>query len=182
MDAITLPNSSQLYVVVGGRAAAGRMLELAARLAQRGPLLMLDCGNRANPLPLVRELRRLTPDPAGVLRQARAARAFTCWQAAALLEEAARTSLRQPVLIFDLLATFYDESVTYREANRLLEQALDSVTHLRQSAPVVISARPAPVEFPERRSFLKKVCDLSDALWVEEDREENQPRQLSFFS
>ena len=29
----------------------------------RGPLLMLDCGNRANPLPLVRELRRLTHDP-----------------------------------------------------------------------------------------------------------------------
>ena len=33
MDTLALPDSNQLYVVVGGRAAASRLLELAAHLA-----------------------------------------------------------------------------------------------------------------------------------------------------
>ena len=96
MDTLTLPDSNELYVVVGGHLAAGRLLDLAARLSLRGPLLLLDCGNRANPIPLVRELRRLTQDPVKPLSNIQTARAFTCYQVTALLEDAASRPIQYP--------------------------------------------------------------------------------------
>jgi hypothetical protein len=177
MDAITLPDANQLYVVVGGHAAAGRLLELAARLALRGPLLLLDCGNRANPLPLVRELRRLTPDPLRALGNIQVARAFTCFQVTALLEQVAFFPTQQPLLIFDLLATFYDESVSCAEGRRLLERSLRCIRHVRRSAPVLISARTPPADFPERARFVEMVCGISDRYWVEERAAPPQPKQ-----
>lgn len=178
MDAITLPDANQLYVVVGGRAAAGRLLELAARLALRGPLLLLDCGNSANPLPLVRELRRLTPDPLRALGNIQAARAFTCYQVTALLEQVAFFPAQQPLLIFDLLATFYDESVSYAEGCRLLEKSLHCIRCVRRSAPVLISARCPPAGFPERRAFVEMLCHISDRYWVEESVLPPRPEQM----
>lgn len=181
MDAITLPITAQLYVIIGGQTAANQLLNLAARLAVRGPLLLLDCGNRANPLPLARELRRLTPDPVRALHNIHAARAFTCYQAAALLDQAASLPQPQPVLIFDLLATFYDEDIAYAESRRLLEQALDCIAQVRHSAAVVVSARPPLASFPQRAGFLEMVCGLSDRFWVEEAPSPTPPRQLSLF-
>jgi hypothetical protein len=182
MDKLIIPNSNKLYFVVGGRAANDRLLDLAASLAVRGPLLILDCGNRANPLPLVRELRRLTNDPVQALTNIRVARAFTCYQVTVLLEGQASQPIQQPVLIFDLLATFYDESLTYMEGRRLLEQSLRYMTHICRSAPLLASSRPPPAEFPERKSFLELVCDHSDVLWLEEAPIVSQPQQLSFLS
>lgn len=180
MNRLTIPEPHQCYVVIGGRTAASRLLDLAARLAIRGPLLLLDCGNRANPLPIVRELRRLTNDPVRALGQIQTARAFTCYQAAALLEEAARRPMSYPVLIVDLLATFYDESVTLREGNRLLEQSLRCITQIHAAVPSVISAQPPRAAFPERAHFLEKVIQLADLLWVEDLPALRQPQQLSF--
>lgn len=168
MDAITLPESNQLYAVIGGRAAVARLLDLAARLALRGPLLLLDCGNRANPLPLARELRRLTLDPLRAMGNIQVARAFTCFQVKALLEQVAFFPARQPLLILELLATFYDESVSYEEGRRLLEQSLYCVSHVRRSAPVLISARQPPAEFPERAAFVTMLCNAADQYWLEE--------------
>ncbi|MDR3572994.1 MAG: hypothetical protein P4L50_03990 [Anaerolineaceae bacterium] len=182
MNELILPNSNKLYFVVGGQAAAERLLDLAARLAIQGQLLILDCGNRANPQPLVRELRRLTRDPVQALGNIRMARAFTCYQVTALLEEQANQPIQQPVLIFDLLATFYDESVPYREGRRLLELSLGCMTHIRQFAPLLASSRPPPAEYPERISFLEMVCSRSDVTRMEEVLALPQPQQLSFFS
>lgn len=178
MDAITLPETNQLYVVIGGHAAAARLLDLAARLALRGPLLLLDCGNRANPLPLVRELRRLTGDPVQALGNIQMARAFTCYQVKVLLEQVAFFPAQQPLLIFDLLATFYDESVPYAEGCRLLEQSLHCIHHVRRSAPVLISARTPPADFPERAAFVEMLCQLSDQYWVEQSTAPQAPRQM----
>lgn len=177
MDAITLPESNQLYAVIGGHAAVDRLLDLAARLALRGPLLLLDCGNRANPLPLVRELRRLTLDPMRAMGNIQVARAFTCFQVKALLEQVAFFPAQQPLLIFELLATFYDESVSYDEGCRLLEQSLHCVRHVRRSAPVLISARQPPTEFPERAAFVEMLCGVADQYWVEEKPMPRPPAQ-----
>lgn len=182
MDALTLPDSNQFFVIIGGQTAASRLLDLAARLALKGSLLLLDCGNRANPLPLVRELRRLTPDPVRALSNIRAARAFTCYQVTALLEQISLSPVQQPVLIFDLLATFYDESVTYAEGCRLLEQNLDCLTTIHSAMPLLVSARPPPADFPERKAFLEMLCRLSDRYWIEEVIQEPLHHQLSFLS
>jgi hypothetical protein len=182
MNKLIISNSNKLYFVIGGRAATESLLDLAARLAIRGPMLLLDCGNRANPLPLVRELRRLTNDPVKALGNIRVARAFTCYQVTALLEGQANQPIQQPVLIFDLLATFYDESLTYTEGRRLLERSLYCMTHICRFAPLLASSRPPPAEFPERKPFLEMVCNQSDVLWMEGAPTVSQPQQLSFLS
>jgi hypothetical protein len=181
MNAITLPDINQLYVVVGCPAAS-HLLDLAARLALRGPLLLLDCGNRANPLPLAKELRRLTNDPVAALGNmgAKGARAFNCYQVAALIGNAANRPIQYPVLIFDLLAAFYDESVSYHEGRRLLDQSLSHITHIRRSAPLVVSAKPPPDDYPERKAFLEMLCRVSDQIWTEESSRAQLPQQLSF--
>ena len=61
---LALPLSNELLVLFGPHAGGGRMLDLAARLSLRGPLYMLDCGNRSNIYRVARELRGLTGDPA----------------------------------------------------------------------------------------------------------------------
>lgn len=177
MDAITLPENNQLYAVIGGHAAVDRLLELAAHLALRGPLLLLDCGNRANPLPLVRNLRRLTLDPLRAMGNIQSARAFTCFQVKALLEQVAFFPAQQPLLVFELLATFYDESVSYDEGRRLLEQSLHCISHVRRSAPVLISARQPPAEFPERVAFVEMLCGVADQCWLEERPAPQPPAQ-----
>jgi hypothetical protein len=158
MDALILPNANQFYVVIGRHAAADRLLELAAQLALRGPLLVLDCGNRANPRILARILRRHTNDPIRALQRVESARAFTCYQVVTLLEQTASRPQQKPVLIFDLPSTFYDESVTYRESRRLLEHAVDCIHLIHQNAPVVASAAPPPDEYPQRKAFLNYLC------------------------
>lgn len=182
MDELTLPDSNQLYTVIGGRTAANRLLDLAARLALRGPLLILDCGNRANPLPLAKELRRLTDDPVGALGNITAARAFTCYQVAILLEQLEqRAPVQQPVIIFDLLASFYDESVDYTEGLRLLKHTINCLTHVRSTAPLLVSARPPLADFPERKAFLEMLLRISDRYWIEETPTPPQVSQPSFF-
>lgn len=181
MDSLTLPDTNQVYLIVGGQAAAARLLDMAAHLALRGPLLLLDCGNRANPLPLVRALRRLTQDPVQALNRIHMARAFTCYQVVTLLEQTGFAPCPQPVLLFDLLASFYDESVLYAEGCRLLEQCLRCLQHLSRAAPVVISSRPPPADFPERQSFLQRLCRAADQCWMEQ-APPPQVQQLSLFS
>ena len=180
---ITLPDANQLYTIIGGRSAAARLLDMAARLALQGPLLLLDCGNRANPLPIVRELRRLSDDPIGALGNITAARAFTCYQVDILLEQfEQRAPLQQPVIIFDLLACFYDESVNFREGLRLLRHSLDCLARVRSNAPLLVSARPPLAALQERQVFLEMLLALSDRYWIEEAPPPPIQRQLTFFS
>ena len=182
MDEIALPNTNQLYTVIGGREAARRLLDLSARLALCGPLLLLDCGNRANPLPIARELRRLTHDPVGALGNIQAARAFTCYQVVVLLEQLEqRVPVQEPVIIFDLLASFYDESIDFGEGLRLLERALDCLARVRSSAPLLVSARPPLADFPERKTFVEMLLRISDRYWIEEMPAAAVPQQYSLF-
>lgn len=183
MNTLTLPTQNRLYVVIGRHAATGQLLDLSARLALLGPIQILDCGNRANPYPLIRELRRLTGDPVRALQQVQMARAFTCYQVNTLLDEAAsRQAPSKPVLVFDLLSSFYDESVSYGESRRLLELALKRIKEISSRAPVVVSAAPPPTEFPQRKAFGEHLCSLADEIWEEVAPLVNQPMQLPLFA
>lgn len=183
MNALLLPEQNTFFVLVGGHSAAVRLLDLAARLALNGRLLILDCGNRANPQPLVRALRRQTGDPLRALNNIDSARAFTCYQVVALLEQSAGApAAARPVLVFDLLATFYDESVRYTEGRRLLARALACIASLQRGAPVIASVKPPPADFPERKLFLDLVCRQAGQVWEEESPAPPEPQQLSLFS
>lgn len=160
------PLSGSLALLIGPNAAQARMLDLAARLAVGGPLRVFDCGNRFNVYPVARAIRSRTADLSQALGRIRLARAFTCYQVMALLEEAADEAVS--TLVLDLLATFYDEDVRLPESQRLLRRCLVQLRRLGQAAPVIISARPPkPIVYAERIGLLEALRTAAGTVWEE---------------
>lgn len=161
---LSLPLPKRRFLVVAPRAANDLMLELAARLALNAPLRILDGGNRANLYPLARAIRRQTPRVHEALGRVRVARAFTCYQMLSLLEDVPAEA--GPTLVLDLLATFYDESVSLDESRMLLRQALRELARLSAQAPVVISASRPPEVARSREGLLDLLERNVDQSWV----------------
>ncbi len=164
MDAPGFPISGQLALVLGPHAAQAQMLDLAARLAVGGPVRVLDCGNRFNVYPVARAIRSRTDGLQAALQRIRLARAFTCYQVLALLEEAPDEGV--PTLVIDLLATFYDEDVKLPETQRLLRRCLQQLRRLSQAAPLIVSAQPPkPIIYEERIGLFEAVRAAAKVLW-----------------
>jgi hypothetical protein len=168
------PASGSLALVIGPHAALARMLDLAARLALSGPLCVFDCGNLFNVYPVARAIRARSAALSEALGRIRLARAFTCYQVLALLEESLADSV--PTLALDLLATFYDEDVKLPESRRLLARCLEALRRLSQTAPVIVSARPPkPIVYAERIGLLEQLRSAAGAVWEEESLNPPQP-------
>lgn len=155
-----------LLVIFGEHGGAARMLDLAAGLSLRGPLYLLDCGNRSNMYRVARTLRTLTNDPVAVMRNIRLSRAFTCYQVVALLEKVAAMPAA-PVLVLDLLATFMDESVQLRESSLLFESTLQHLLTVGQTVPVVVSAKPLLTLSAPRFGLLEQLKAAAAEVWEE---------------
>jgi len=163
MDALTLPLANRLMVLTAPHAASKLMLELAARLSITGELRVLDGGNRFNVYPVARAARRHTHDLSVALARIRLARAFTCYQMLAMLAETPADGL--PVLVIDLLATFYDDNVRLEESQRLLGQCIPHLQRLSQNAPVVVSAKPPAPLCAEKGVLAEALQAASGAVW-----------------
>jgi hypothetical protein len=123
-------------LVVGPHAMAQTMLALTARLAEAGPVRVLDGGNRFNAY-IVSRAARGQPQ---VLNRITVSRAFTCYQVLSLLESTPATQF--PFVVLDLLSTFYDESVQAGERKRLLQACLAHLQRLEGRAGGVVSIHP----------------------------------------
>jgi len=177
--ATQMPN--QLVLVLGEHAANTWMLELAAWLSIQDHVRVLDGGNRFNVYPVARAIRRQNQDPRAGLQRIRLSRAFTCYQVDALLSE--WQPAISPLLVFDLLATFYDESVPLHESRRLLLRVLNRLELHSKLAPVLVSTR-MPATICEERVVLFEILKTrvgSLRLELELQAEEHLPiiRQLS---
>jgi hypothetical protein len=135
---------------------------LIARLALRGPLRILDAGNCFPAYPVAREIRRLTPNLETALKRILVARAFTCYQVLALLEDTPTDST--PVLVLELLSTFNDESVRLAERGRLLVRCTQEIQRIRRQAPVgvIVSLRSGQHDTP---ALLKTLESAADEVW-----------------
>ena len=158
---IQLPE--HLAVIIAPQAGRSLLLDLAARLAVRGPLRVLDGGNQFNAYPVARAVRRYTPDLANVLQDILLARAFTCYQMAALIAESPAGAT--PTLVFDLLSTFYDENVSLFESRRLLSTCLIKLQHLGQAGPVIVGAQPPGSVCQERQVLLDQLRKSTTQVW-----------------
>ena len=151
--------SRKIVLLIGRRAERETLLDFTAVLALRGPVRVLDAGNCFDPYHVSRAIRRQTAQLDQALARISVARAFTCYQVITLLQETPSTPM--PHLIFDLLATFYDQAVTYTESYRLLQMAVGHLFRLRRQAPVIVSARPVPKGGqPGLLEFLQRAADL----------------------
>ncbi len=158
--------SNGLLVVFGAHGGAGLILDLVARLSLRGPVYLLDCGNRSDMYRVARTLRSLTDDPVAILRNIRLSRAFTCYQVVALLEKIS-SGVPAPVLVLDLLSTFMDESVQVNESSMLFNRALHSLTAAASSAPVIVSAKPLLSLSTPRFGLLEQLKSEAAEVWEE---------------
>jgi hypothetical protein len=136
------PLPGNLLLLIAPHSGNALMMDLVGRLADRGPLRVLDGGNRIDVHTIARALSRQSGSLPAALERIQLARAFTCYQMAALLK--AIPAQPVPTLALDLLSTFYDESVPAVESQRLLETCLLHLKRLNRAAPVAVSAGPAP--------------------------------------
>lgn len=164
MDILPSLRSGSLTVVYAAHAARDEISHVIAQLALRGPVTVLDGGNRFQAYRIGQLLRRYTTEVHSAAERLFIRRAFTCYQMLALLEDT--PALPHPYLILDPLLTFYDENVRPHEAGRLLEACLGQIERLRHAAPVGVTLGQPILE--ERAFLVQKVCDRADNLFTEE--------------
>jgi len=172
------PLPGNLLLVVAQRAAGAIMLDLIARLACRGPLRLLDGGNRFDlhkcSLAIARNLRQRSVDLPRILERIQLARAFTCYQMVTLLKET--PSQATPTLVLDMLSTFYDENVPTPESQRLLQACILNLQRLNRLAPVAISAQPGPAG--ARPELLQALQAAAEQFWTLEPHTPLPPLRL----
>jgi uncharacterized protein (DUF58 family) len=183
MNAPLIPFPGNLLLVLAPSSGGAIMWNLLARLACQGSVLVLDGGNRFNLHAVARALHGQLPrsserDPGRALEHAlarvRLSRAFTCYQMETLLKEIIPQPV--PILVLDLLCTFYDESVSTEESQRILESCLGHLRRLNRVAPVAISAQPGPPT--GRRQLLETLQATADHVWLLEPGSTPPPPRL----
>jgi hypothetical protein len=169
---ILFPKSVTL--VIGPRARTDKMVELAASMALRGEVHVLDAGNTFSAYGAARYVRRQTPSSRDVLRRILVARAFTCYQVVSLLRQTPDSA--DPKLIMGLLSTFRDESVPLDESRRLLEVVIGELHRLRQKAAVAVSISRPPQ--PERAALVDLLAEAADRVLQEGETARFSPVRL----
>ena len=160
MELLPVLQTGRLIILCAPHAARDESATLAAELALRGTVTVLDGGNRFLPYRVAYLLRRKTVNVTAASNRLFLRRAFTCYEMNSLL--AVTPTLRQPYLILDLLNTFYDDHVPAHEAARLLKSCLGQIHRLRLSAPVVVTLAPPLTD--ERAFLIEQVCASADYL------------------
>ena len=142
-------------ILYGSHAAAGYLLNIAAEISARQPLHLLDFGNRCDMYFVARQLRYLTRDPAAAMMNIRLQRAFTCYQAAALLRQIEGMTAGVPVIILDLLAPFLDENIRTAEIYRLFHESAELLQCAMKERCLLIGVKPVPQKLaPDRVSLV----------------------------
>lgn len=162
MEFLPVLRTGRLIVLCAPHAAREESAALAAELALRGPVIVLDGGNRFLPYRVTHLLRRRTADVTAASNRLFIRRAFTCYEMTSLLADT--PALRQPYLILDPLNTFYDDHIPIHEADRLLKSCLGQIHRLRLSAPVVVTLAPSLAE--ERAFLIEQVCASADEIFA----------------
>jgi hypothetical protein len=147
-------------LIILPRSMRSNTLTGIGRLAERGPILVLDGGNSFNAYTVSRAVRGRED----VLRCIQISRAFTCHQMVSLLEGI--SSAPSSVVCLDFLATFFDESLPVRERQRLLEACLPHFTSINQSANLAVTISPPKVILSETVAFLQILQTAAGSIWA----------------
>jgi len=165
-----------LLVLLSPKAEKKILLEMAAALALRGQVRVLDGGNGFSAYQVARLLRRHTSKLTEAMENIYLARAFTCYQVVALFEET--PSSTDPHLVLDLLATFYDESIPPVESFRLLSLVVDHLKRLKKHTLVAVSLYPPKIQQPDRTGLTEMVTDAADSVFIQDTPQTLHPAQL----
>lgn len=116
------------------------LLSICAKLAEHIPLIVLDCNRRYDPSIVIRAARGRIE----ITDRIQSQRAFICYEVAKLLQRT-RTS-KTPILVLDMLASFYDENVALSMRNSLLEDSILHLKRLSNGGGVAVFVQPPPAQ------------------------------------
>ena len=188
----------RLALFWGAHTPTRALLAYLTVLAARGhQVRVFDGGNRFDGYFVARLARRLSSDPHATLEHIRLSRAFTCFQLAELVKTAptglgTRKSDNAPdsdvgapgpsvLFVLDMLTTFYDESVSLSDAERLLTNTIAHLKRLASTGPVIVGAREPRVLVKERWTLLDRLQIAADAAWLLRSPEDPGREQLKLF-
>ncbi len=146
------------------------------RLALRGPVHIIVGGHSYDVDGILRSLRKLTPDAAGVRKRIRQRRAPTAFQLRALLKKTPDTT--DPVIVLNFLINYLDDDEEIWKSKYLLEESITELQRLGRRAPVVITVRPPRADAGSHRFLFDRLRDVADQ--VIEFVPPVQPVQRSF--
>ena len=125
--------------------------ELAAWLAAKGDVFVLDGGNSFDAYGIIRVMARRSKSQLSLyLPRIHVARSFTCYQTLTLCTQAKHSGY--PALVLNLTATFRDENVLYEERSFLFQACLEELLELQWRVPLVLLESAG--------------CLKSDSVWV----------------
>lgn len=153
---VPLAQAGSIYLFQGESGVLqAAMQELIDRFALQEPVQVVVGGNRI----MFDHLPLLLGEQAGnvyeIMDRISVSRAETCYQMLDVLE--ALQPSPAPLVITDMLESFYEEDLTPQEVNMLLQNCLKHIVQLSETAPVLISAggdasRPNLLELLERNA------------------------------
>ncbi len=195
LEALLQPRLSLFW---GAHTPTRALLAYLTVLAARGhQVRVFDGGNRFDGYFVARLARRLSSDPHATLEHIRLSRAFTCFQLAELVKTAptgpgtqesdsipdldARAPGPSVLFVLDMLTTFYDESVSLSDTERLLANTIAHLKRLASAGPVIVGAREPRVLVKERWTLLDRLQISADAAWLLRSPEDSGREQLKLF-
>ena len=177
---LLLPATSRgrISLVIAPRQAIENLTAMLVVLAVQGQMNLIDCGNLFDGYGLTRLIRRQTTNVPQVLDNINLSRSFTCYQMVALLKDLPAEGT--PLVVFDLLSTFLDESVPFSRRRGLLITGLDHLQRISARSPVALWVRLRSVPSGEEDRFLPLVIEIAHDVWGLENVPSCSP-QLSLF-
>jgi hypothetical protein len=158
---------NKLGIVYGRDAGLLNMLNLSIFIGIQTDVLVVDGGNRFDPHYVAYGIRRFTHWWEEVAERTHIVRAFTCYEVVKALQEVPHEPY--PLLVIDMLATFYDENVNDGESLHLVNKCAKELKRILEYRPVVISLTPLPAEFESRKGLNEIIEKLSDGVFNEEN-------------
>lgn len=138
-------------------------------------VIVLDGANRFNPYMVSSLAKKVSIPPEKLLKQIRIARAFTCYQMAALMKEKLASLLREEetispfkkpwVILLGPIATFLDEDVPEREAQCLFERSLRKLEGMSGRGIPFLIFQPSVPSHSKRASLMRSLLQFSDLVW-----------------
>ncbi len=172
MQTLSLSQNHGMTVIIGDPDKHG-ILDFITRLALIGPVQIIVGDNRFNAHQLARIIRQYTVQLDETLDRIHQARPFTCYQMLHLLKE---TQTVTPLVVLDVLNTFYDESLSDAESIRLFSQACKRLAQISQATPVLVTGRPPPAIVGQRQGLSTTLQRTADSVFlVESPVEASQP-------
>lgn len=171
MSTIQPTNPTGITLLIGSP-QHDMLLSFVARLALVGSVQVLVGGNRFDVHALARHIRRHTVALDETLTRVQQRRPFTAVQMVNLIETTTPTT---PLVVLDLLTTFYDESLSDHEALRLLRLAVTRLREHGQKTAVFVTVRQPQRE--HRAGFIKLVRGVAEQVYIfEKPKQPVQPR------